>query len=171
MLGRLAHVLESINTVIGRVVAWAMLATVLVTFATVYFRYAMGIGLIWLQDLYVWTHVAAILLGSAFALLSGGFIRVDMLQNRMSEAKRAWVEIVGTIAFLFPFVGSLLYFGFPFFYRSWQIAEASSSEGGLPALFVLKALLIIFPVLLAIQGVAMLARNISFLSDNRPNGS
>ncbi|MDX5402840.1 MAG: hypothetical protein LPK02_11680, partial [Rhodobacterales bacterium] len=61
----------------GYLVAWAALGTVLLCFATVYLRYAMGIGLIWLQESYIWTHVAVILLGAGYTMMSGGFVRVD----------------------------------------------------------------------------------------------
>jgi hypothetical protein len=41
----------------GHIVAIATLATVIFCFGTVYLRYVMGAGLIWLQEAYVWTHV------------------------------------------------------------------------------------------------------------------
>jgi len=169
MLIRLANVFERINLIVGHSVAWLMLATALITFATVYFRYVLGIGLIWLQESYVWTHAAAIMLGSAFALLSGGFIRVDMLQQRMSAFQRALVEILGTLLFLFPFSGMLLFYGWPFFHRSWRMLESSAYEGGLPAIYLLKGMLLVFAVLLILQGMAMLLRNLCILVNGASN--
>ena len=55
--------IDSVTAAIGKVVAWLTLATVVICFATVYLRYAMHIGLIWLQELYAWTHVIAITMG------------------------------------------------------------------------------------------------------------
>ena len=150
--------LESINRGVGRVVAWLTLATVLICFATVYLRYAVGIGLIWLQESYVWTHALAILLGSGYAFLNGGFIKVDMVYNRLSDRGRAWVDLGGVIVFLVPFVTMIATSGWGFFLSSWRMAERSAYEGGLPALYVLKGMLMVFAVLVAVQGLAVAVR-------------
>lgn len=150
--------LESINRGVGRVVAWLTLATVLICFATVYLRYAVGIGLIWLQESYIWTHALAILLGSGYAFLNGGFIKVDMVYNRMSERGQAWVDLGGVIVFLAPFVTMIGLSGWGFFLSSWRMAERSAYEGGLPALYVLKGTLMVFAVLVALQGLAVALR-------------
>ena len=150
--------LESINRGVGRVVAWLTLATVLICFATVYLRYAVGIGLIWLQESYVWTHALAILLGSGYSFLSGGFIKVDMVYNRLSERGRAWVDLGGCIVFLAPFITMIAFSGWSFFISSWRMAERSAYEGGLPGLYVLKGMLMVFAALVALQGIAMALR-------------
>lgn len=150
--------LESINRGVGRAVAWLTLITVLICFATVYLRYAVGIGLIWLQESYIWTHALAILLGSGYAFLNGGFIKVDMVYNRLSDRGRAWVDLGGVIVFLAPFVTMIAMSGWGFFVSSWRMAERSAYEGGLPALYVLKGMLMVFAVLVALQGIAVALR-------------
>jgi len=159
----MAFWLESINRGIGRTVAWLTLITVLICFATVYLRYALGIGFIWLQESYVWSHALAIMLGSGFALLSGGFVRVDMLNQRMSITQKALVEVLGTLLFLYPFALMLMYSGWGFFLSSWRMRERSAYEGGLPDLYILKGALLVFAILLAIQGSAILLRNLRVL--------
>ncbi len=162
-----AH-LESVNRFVGRAAAWLTLATVLICFATVYLRYALGIGLIWLQESYVWTHALVIMLGSGYAFLTGGFIKVDMLYNRMSRRGQAWVNLGGTMVFLAPFVGMILYSGWSFFLSSWRMSERSQFEGGLPALYLLKGTLLIFAALVAVQGVAVALRALLFLMGRLP---
>ena len=61
----------------------------LICFTTVYLRYALHIGLIWVQELYAWTHVAAITMGAGYVLLKGGFVRVDLLYARLSSARQS----------------------------------------------------------------------------------
>lgn len=169
-LERTAILLENTNRYIGKAVAWLTLATVLVCFATVYLRFALGIGLIWLQETYMWTHAMTIMLGSGFALLNGGFVRVDMLNQRMGLRQKALVEIGGTLCFLIPFVVMLLYSGWSFFANSWRMGERSAYEGGLPGLYLLKGMLLVFAILLSIQGAAILIRSIVTLlsSKSRP---
>jgi hypothetical protein len=86
-LERTAARLDAFTAWVGRVVAYLGVATVLICFATVYLRYALGIGYVWLQESYIWTHCAAIMFGSSYAILQGGFVRVDMFYNRMSAGQ------------------------------------------------------------------------------------
>lgn len=62
----------------GDLVAWAALGTVLLCFASVYLRYVLGYGIIWLQESYIWTHVAVIVPGAGYTMMSGGVVRVDV---------------------------------------------------------------------------------------------
>ena len=77
---------------------------------------------------------------------------------------RAAVDIAGSLVFLFPALGLLLYWTWPTVRRSWAILEGPISVGGIPASFLLKSLIPAFCVLLAIQGVARLLRDIAALS-------
>lgn len=88
----------------GYIVAWATLATVLLCFATVYLRYVMGMGLIWLQESYVWTHVIVIVLGAGYTMMSGGFVRVDVFYANWSNRRRALSDLLMTLFALTPFL-------------------------------------------------------------------
>ena len=90
-----ANHLDALASGVGRVVAYFTVATVLICFLNVYLRYAVGVGFVWLQESYIWTHVAAIMFGSSYALLQGAFVRVDPFYSRMGERGRAWVDQIG----------------------------------------------------------------------------
>ena len=49
-------------------VAYFSVATVLICFLNVYLRYALGVGYVWLQESYIWTHVAVIMFGARHML-------------------------------------------------------------------------------------------------------
>jgi TRAP-type mannitol/chloroaromatic compound transport system permease small subunit len=151
--------LDALTRGVGRAVAYFCVATVLICFVTVYLRYAVGIGFVWLQESYIWTHVAAIMFGSSYALMQGGFVRVDTFYNRMGEKGKAWVDLFGTVAFLGPFVGMLLISGWSFFLASWRMSERSAYESGLPAIYLLKGTLVVFAVLVGLQGIAIVLRS------------
>ncbi|MGV3634101.1 MAG: TRAP transporter small permease subunit [Pseudorhodoplanes sp.] len=146
---------------IGKTVAWLTLATVLICFATVYLRYAMHIGLIWLQELYAWTHVAAITMGAGYVLLKGGFVRVDLLYAHMSKRGKAWVDLLGTVFLMAPFLVMMAISGWSFFRTSLMMNEASQQDTGLPWLWLLKATLLAFVFAVALQGVSIVARSLA----------
>ena len=63
--------------------------------------------------------------------------------------------------------GSLFILGMSWNYvaESWAIRETSPEPGGIPAVFLLKTLLLLLPLLLILQGIAELLRNTLFLMD------
>ena len=163
-LAGFVRVAEAINEWIGRIVMWLALGIVLVCFAAVYLRYALGTGVPWMQELYVWQHAAVFLLGAGFTLLHGGHVRVDLFYGRMSVRRRAMVDLFGTLVFLLPFVILLAYEAIPFVELSWRDNEISIQPGGMPAMYVLKAMLHGFCLVVALQGLAIIARSILILT-------
>lgn len=148
---------------VGRIVALLGFATVVVCYATVYMRYAIGVGYTWTQELYTWTHVLLIMLGSAYTFLKGGFVRVDVLYARASDHTRAWIDLLGALLFTLPFIVMVAWYGWSFFLDSFSMRERSQYDDGLPALYVLKASLIVFAALLCLQVVSSMLRNAAFL--------
>jgi TRAP-type mannitol/chloroaromatic compound transport system permease small subunit len=155
--------LERFNQAFGTLASWLTLATVLICFATVYLRYVFGVGLIWLQEAYIWTHAGAILLGSGFAFLSGSFISVDLVHRKLSEKARSLVTLLGSLFFLAPFLWFMGHTSWKFFLSSYQMNERSAYEGGLPATYVLKGMLLVFVLLLAIQGLVQISEAVARL--------
>ncbi len=125
---------EAVNDVVGRTVAYFTLATVLICATVVIIRYVFETGFIWLQELYVWTHAAAFMLGAGFTLMVNRHVRVDILYATRSERTRAWLDLLSTIVFLFPWLIVLWYYAWPYVASSWALGEESPQVGGMPAL-------------------------------------
>jgi TRAP-type mannitol/chloroaromatic compound transport system permease small subunit len=152
--------IDALNDRIGQTTAVLFLATVVVCFATVYLRYALGIGMTWLQELYMWTHAAAIMFGAGYCLLKGGFVRIDMFYARMSERRKAMVDLFGTVVFMAPFLWMMAAYGWPFFASSLKMNEASQYADGLPRLYLLKGTFLVFVALVGLQGVSLVCRSL-----------
>lgn len=159
----LVRALEAINDAVGNVVAWMTLGTVLVCFATVYTRYALNTNYTWLQEAYLWQHAMVIVLGAGYTMLTGGFVRVDIFYGKLSARGRAWVDLLGTLVFLLPFLAVLAWAFGRFFWSGFRADEGSPNPGGLPNWWILQATLVGFVVLVACQGAALLARSVLVL--------
>ena len=157
------HGVETLNGWVGKAVAWLALGTVLVCFATVYLRYALNTNFTWLQEAYVWQHAAAIVLGGAYTMMTGGFVRVDIFYARMSPRRRAQLDMAGTILFLFPFLAVVGWAFWRHFWSAFVTGEGSPNPGGLPAWWLLKGTLVIFVGLIVLQGCAMIGRSLLVL--------
>ena len=161
---RCVAVIDTICRWSGYLVAWATLGTVILCFATVYLRYVVGVGLIWLQEAYIWTHVVVIVLGAGYTMMTGGFVRVDVLYSRWSVRRRALSDMVMTLFLLVPF---LVIFGmgvWTFWSASYTSDEGSLNPGGMGNLWMLKATLIGFVVLVGLQGLAFVLRGLMVLA-------
>jgi TRAP-type mannitol/chloroaromatic compound transport system permease small subunit len=163
-----ASSIDRVTEAVGRVVAWLTFATVVVCFATVYLRYVFHIGEIWLQELYAWTHVAAITMGAGYVLMKGGFVRVDLLYARFGPRGRALVELFGTVFLMAPFLIMMAVSGWSFFHTSYVMNEASQWENGLRALWLLKSTLLFFVLTVGLQGVGIIARALAVLLCHEP---
>ena len=163
----LAGRLDQIAEYTGRVVSWGTLLMVLVTFLVVILRYVFDLGWIALQESVNYLHAAVFMLGAAYTMKHQGQVRVDIFYQKMSRRSRAWVDVLGTLLLLFPLCGFIFWVSWEYVSNSWAVLEGSPEAGGLPGVFLLKSLLLLLPLTLGLQGVAVLLRNIVLLRGKR----
>lgn len=149
----------------GKAAAWLTLFMVIITFIVVVMRYVFDAGLIWLQESVIWMHAVVFMLGAAYTLQQEDHVRVDVLYRDMTPRRRALVDLVGVITFLFPLCAFLGWKSFDFVAASWSLREASRESGGLPYPLIplLKSVLVLMPAAVALQGVSLLLRSLHTL--------
>jgi TRAP-type mannitol/chloroaromatic compound transport system permease small subunit len=143
---------------VGRVLTWAVPLIVLLVFAVVVLRYAFDTGATAMQELALHLHAAVFLLGAAWALGRDRHVRVDVLRTRMDPRLQAMFELGGCVLLLLPFCAFVLWISLDYVWASWQVRESSREPGGLPALYLVKALIPLSAALLFLQGVAQALR-------------
>jgi TRAP-type mannitol/chloroaromatic compound transport system permease small subunit len=161
-LSAISSIIDRISISTGRATAWLTLAMVLVAFLIVIMRYVFDSGFIWLQESLVWMHAAVFMLGAAYTLQMEEHVRVDIFYRDMSEQRRAWVNFIGVMLFVFPLCIFFIVTAFSYAGASWSLREVSLNAGGLPypAIPLLKTILIIMPVAVALQGLSLLLRSL-----------
>ena len=164
LLGRFADAVDCLNGAVGRWTSWLVLAMALATFAVAILRYVFSFGFVWLQESYVWMHGIVFMVGAGYALLADAHVRVDILYRPFGQRYKAWVDLVGSLLLLLPMVAVAAWSSWPYVATSWERLETSREADGLPGLFVLKSFLIVFCVLLALQGLALAARSLLALT-------
>jgi TRAP-type mannitol/chloroaromatic compound transport system permease small subunit len=157
-LTRIADHIDRLTGAVGRAVAWLALAIVLTQFAIVIMRYVLDIGSIWLQESVIYGHAALFLLAAAWTLRDDGHVRIDIFYADASPRAKAIVNLLGALLLLLPFVAVLAWFTWPYIMRSWAILERSNEIGGLPFVYLLKTLILLFAGLMALQGIAQAIR-------------
>lgn len=157
-----------LNERIGRITAWLTLATVLICAIVVFLRYAFSIGFIWLQELYVWTYAIVFMVGAGYTQLHGGHVRVDIFYAPASPRAKAWIDLIGTLLFLLPWLAVVAWTAWPYVRASWALGEESAQTGGMPGLYLLKTVLLVFCVLLGLQALALIGRSVLVLAGREP---
>jgi TRAP-type mannitol/chloroaromatic compound transport system permease small subunit len=66
--------------------------------------------------------------------------------------------------FLLPWVALTAWTSMPYIRASWVLNEESAQTGGMPGLYLLKTVILVFCVLLGLQGLAMAGRSVLTLT-------
>jgi TRAP-type mannitol/chloroaromatic compound transport system permease small subunit len=156
----LADALDALSRRIGMAVRWLALGMVLLQFGVVLLRYVFGLSYVFLNESVLYLHGALFMLGAGYTLLVDQHVRVDIFYARRGVRGRAVTDILGALAFLAPALGLMLWWTWPSVTRSWAILEGPISVGGVPASFLLKSLIPAFCVLLLVQGLSILIRDL-----------
>lgn len=144
-----------LNEIIGFGVSWLTTLLVLVVCYDVFTRYLLKNSVVAVQELEWHLFAAIFLIGAAYTLKQDGHVRVDLFYTRFSPRTRAWVDFTGSLIFLIPFCLIAVWSSKTFVVNAYMIGETSPDPGGLPARFVLKAMIPIGFFLLILQGFAL----------------
>lgn len=164
MLDRAVTAIENVVDWSGRAVSWLSLLMVLITFVIVVMRYFFDAGSIALQESVTYMHATVFLVGAAYTLQQEAHVRVDILYSRCSQQARAWIDLCGALFMLLPFIVFLCWVSWEYISESWGVFEASREAGGLPAVFLLKSMILVMAALLILQATAQIVRAIQKIS-------
>jgi TRAP-type mannitol/chloroaromatic compound transport system permease small subunit len=159
--------IDSLNNFLCRLVSGFTLLMVLITFLIVVLRYGFNLGWIAMQESVMYLHAMVFLLGAAHTLRVNEHVRVDIFYRRFSPKKQVKVDIFGGLLLLMPVNIFIFMVSFEYVMRSWRVMETSQEAGGMPAVFLLKTLILIFPLTMLLQGIAEVVRNVARLSLQR----
>jgi TRAP-type mannitol/chloroaromatic compound transport system permease small subunit len=163
-LAGFVRLVDRVNEALGRGIAWLTLAMVLITFVVVVLRYVFSVGFVWMQESYVWLHGVVFMAGAGYTLLHEGHVRVDIFYRHKGPRYKAWVDLLGVLALLMPVVILIWVVAWPYVLVSWERFEESREAGGLPGLFLLKSVILVFCLALGLQGLSLAARSLLILT-------
>ncbi|MFW6077526.1 MAG: TRAP transporter small permease subunit [Hyphomicrobiales bacterium] len=162
--------IERVNEAVGKAAAWLTLFMVLVQFALVLMRYVFGTGSLFMQESVIYAHAIVFMMVAAWTLAEDKHVRVDIFYSTASPRRQAAVNLFGVVAFLLPMCWLLWWVGYPYVARSWSVLEGSRETSGIPAIFLLKTLILLFVITLALQGVALAIRSAVAIVSPPPPG-
>ncbi len=154
--------IDRINEFIGKWVAWLILAAVVVSSVNAVVRKVFNWSSNGLLEIQWYFFAAVFLLCAGYTMLRNEHVKIDVILHLYSKRKQIWVDIIGIIFFLFPFVVAVVVLSWPLFVDSFKTGEMSQNAGGLIRWPVFMLVPIGF-TLLGIQGVSELIKRFAFL--------
>ncbi len=164
MQGLLAfsRTIDRITEWIGRVVAWLVVAAILISAGNAVVRKLFDTSSNAWLELQWWLFGAVFLLCASWTLSSNEHIRIDIVNNHLSRRTRNVIDVMGHVLFLTPICLVVLWTSIPFFWRSYLQNEQSSNAGGLP-LYPPKLLVALGFALLLLQGISELIKRVAIM--------
>tara|TARA_B110000196_G_scaffold256080_1_gene226219 strand:- start:1142 stop:1690 length:549 start_codon:yes stop_codon:yes gene_type:complete len=169
----IVRLIDGLNDKIGSIIRWFTLIMVLLGAFNALARYAtryIGVSLSsnGYLDLQWYLFSLIFLLGAAHGLKHNHHVRVDVFYSRMDKVSQAWIDLIGSSLMLLPFSVLMLWVSWSPVIISWQIREVSPDPGGLPR-YPIKSVILVSFLLLLLQGVSQIIKNIQFIRTHRQN--
>ncbi|MEI6734750.1 MAG: TRAP transporter small permease subunit [Comamonadaceae bacterium] len=165
---KISKAVDWLNSQIGKHLIWLILASTVISAVNAAVRKAFNVSSNAYLEVQWYLFAASFLLASAYTLLNGEHVKIDVIYSRWSKRVQTWIDLLGFTFFLLPFCAAVLWFSIPFFLQGYRSNEVSPSAGGL-ILWPVYAMMPLGFFLLLLQGVSELIKRIAFLQGLIPD--
>lgn len=159
---KISSFLSQINERVGQATAWLTGILMMLVCFNVAARYLFNNSAAWRTELEWHLFALIFLLGAGYALKHDKHVRVDLFYANFSAKKKALVNFLGTLIFLIPWCGLIIYASSKYAHNSWLMNEGSP-DNGLPARYVIKFAIAVGMGLLLLQAISLLLSSLSTL--------
>ncbi len=126
-----------------------------IIFSNVVMRYVFNTSSVFMSEVEWHLFAFIFLMGAGYTLLHDRHVRVDIFYSLMDVKKRALINCLGVAFFLIPSCYLVLTTSIPWVITAYEVGEVSIDPGGIPARFMLKAVLPVGYCLLLLQGISL----------------
>ncbi|CAA6819264.1 MAG: TRAP-type mannitol/chloroaromatic compound transport system, small permease component [uncultured Sulfurovum sp.] len=165
---RLKRVEASFNSFIdkmGRVIAWVLILMIFNVLFDVVMRYFFNNSSIAMQEVEWHLFSILILFGLGYALKEGSHVRVDFLYDNFSVTTKAYINIIGTLLFLFPFALLIIFGSYEYVMDAYTMDEISEDPGGLTHRWIVKAMIPAGFIFLLFAGLTYILKHIIIIKE------
>jgi len=161
-LKRLLKAIDWTNEYVGRFASLIMLPMLVIMVLEVFMRYVLKAPTIWGTEMTTFMFAGYTLLGAGYTHLKNAHVNMNALYGAMSARTQAIFDLITWVGF-FLYCAVLLYESSHFFWDAFSSGRATGSDWN-PVLWPVLLTLPLGTLLLLLQGVAKLIRDIVFLA-------
>lgn len=159
--------IDRLSDLISRFVKYLIILLILVLCYEVVSRYIFNKPTVWALESAKMIFGAIGALCWGYTLKIGGHVRVDVFYTLLSKKSRAWIDVVMTVLFLFPFEYVLIYSSFKWAFFAVKTHEKMIDSSWMPPSAPFRFVLAIGFTLFFIQTLAEFAKNLYFIIKNQ----
>jgi TRAP-type mannitol/chloroaromatic compound transport system permease small subunit len=159
---KLALAVDWLSERLGRLAAFTVMATALISAGNAFIRYGLDISSNGWLEIQWYLFAVTVMMGAPIVLKLNEHVRVDIIYGKLKGNGPVYVDLFGLVVFLLPVMLLLVYFSWPLFMKMYLSNEMSQNAGGLvrwPAMMLL-------PLgfgLMFLQGLSEIVKRICYL--------
>lgn len=158
----LSRWIDRLNEFVGRWLAWLVLGAVLISAANAVVRKLFDTSSNAFLEIQWYLFAAVFLVAAGYTLMRQEHVKIDVVLHNFTRRTQVEIEIVCIVAFLMPFVWSVVDLVWPLVTRAYASGEMSQNAGGLIRWPVFAMVPLGFS-LLGLQAISELIKRVGFL--------
>lgn len=158
----LSRLIDRINAFIGKAVMWLILLAVLVSAGNAISRKLFNASSNAWLELQWYLFGAAFMGAAAYTLQQNEHIRIDVFYASRTRRTQHWIDLLGHIFFLLPFVVLMAWLLWPYTMQAFWSGQISTNAGGL-LIWPARAFLLFGFLMLCFQAVSEIIKKIAVM--------
>ena len=163
---KLSASVDAFTTLIGKLIRWLVLGSVLISAGNAIIRKAFNISSNGFLEIQWYLFAGVFLLGSGFAFMRNVHVRIDFISGKLSKRTNTLIDILGIVVFIVPLCLMMVWLSWPLFSNALATGEMSQNAGGL----IRWPAYLLMPLgfgLLLVQALSELVKRIAYLKGLR----
>ena len=157
-----SRVIDRVTEFIGKFVGWLIFLAIWVSAVNATVRKIFDVSSNAWLELQWYLYGAAFMGAAAYTLQQNEHIRIDILYGALKRRTQHWIDLIGHILFLLPFVVLMVVYLIPWVALSYHQHEVSTNAGGL-ILWPAKSFLLMGFILLTFQAFSEIIKKIAVM--------
>jgi TRAP-type mannitol/chloroaromatic compound transport system permease small subunit len=163
---KISATVDSFTNLIGKLIRWLVLGSVLISAGNAIIRKAFNISSNGFLEIQWYLFAGVFLLGSGFAFMRNVHVRIDFISSKLSKRTNTLIDILGIVVFIIPLCLIMVWLSWPLFTTALATGEMSQNAGGL----IRWPAYLLMPLgfgLLFVQSLSELIKRVAFLKGLR----
>ena len=149
---------------LGNFCSLLMVLMILNVFYDVIMRYFFNDVSIGMQELEWHLFAAMFMFGIAYTLKEDAHVRVDIFYDAMTNRKKAFINIIGSIFFALPITLLIFYYSIDYTIEAYTMGEGSGDPGGLPHRWIVRSVIPVSSFFLVLAIIHVVLTHIQILT-------
>lgn len=157
-----SRAIDRLTEFVGKTVMWAIFVAILVSAVNAVVRKVFNTSSNAWLELQWYLFGAAFMLASAYTLKQNEHIRIDIFYGTRTRRTQHWIDLIGHLLFLMPFVTLMAWMMVPYAVAAFKSGQVSTNAGGL-LIWPARAILAAGFILLVLQGISEIIKKIAVM--------